>query len=151
MFPAISSLHFPPPRLALLPRSLAPFPSPLPQATWSPARRPPLTDCPRLCSEQAAAKRWRRRSERSSRRAASPSGESAPRTPPRSSPRVSTSVPTFPLALTWFWVGVDLCLYIWVWCVVLLAVLTYCINYKMSPADLVSNWEVYYLNRSAHP
>jgi DNA polymerase alpha subunit B len=32
----------------------------------------------------------------------------------------------------------------------LLAVLTYCINYKMSPADLVSNWEVYYLNRSAH-
>ena len=38
-----------------------------------------------------------------------------------------------------------------VWCVVLLVVLTYCINYKMSPADLVSNWEVYYLNRSAHP
>ena len=36
-------------------------------------------------------------------------------------------------------------------CVVLLAVLTYCINYKMSPADLVSNWEVYYLNRSARP
>jgi len=35
--------------------------------------------------------------------------------------------------------------------VVLFAVLTYCINYKMSPADLVSNWEVYYLNRSAHP
>ncbi|EHA8586281.1 putative DNA polymerase alpha subunit B [Cocos nucifera] len=25
--------------------------------------------------------------------------------------------------------------------------LTYCINYKLSPADLVSNWEIYYLNR----
>ncbi|CAN6301501.1 unnamed protein product [Urochloa humidicola] len=30
---------------------------------------------------------------------------------------------------------------------ILSALLTYCINYKMSPADLVSNWEVYYLNR----
>lgn len=25
--------------------------------------------------------------------------------------------------------------------------LTYCINYKLSPADLVANWEIYYLNR----
>ncbi|PKU87019.1 DNA polymerase alpha subunit B [Dendrobium catenatum] len=25
--------------------------------------------------------------------------------------------------------------------------LTYCINYKLSPADLVENWEIYYLNR----
>ncbi|XP_008792220.2 DNA polymerase alpha subunit B [Phoenix dactylifera] len=25
--------------------------------------------------------------------------------------------------------------------------LTYCINYKLSPADLVSNWEIHYLNR----
>ncbi|CAL9048189.1 unnamed protein product [Musa banksii] len=25
--------------------------------------------------------------------------------------------------------------------------LTYCINYKLSPSDLVSNWEIYYLNR----
>uniref|UniRef100_A0A0D9XY55 DNA polymerase alpha subunit B n=1 Tax=Leersia perrieri TaxID=77586 RepID=A0A0D9XY55_9ORYZ len=30
---------------------------------------------------------------------------------------------------------------------ILSTLLTYCINYKMSPADLVSNWEVYYLNR----
>ncbi|XP_062204477.1 uncharacterized protein LOC133906549 [Phragmites australis] len=30
---------------------------------------------------------------------------------------------------------------------ILATLLTYCINYKMSPADLVSNWEVYYLNR----
>ncbi|KAL6905855.1 hypothetical protein ACP4OV_003456 [Aristida adscensionis] len=30
---------------------------------------------------------------------------------------------------------------------ILSALLTYCINSKMSPADLVSNWEVYYLNR----
>ena len=25
--------------------------------------------------------------------------------------------------------------------------LTFCINYKLSPSDLVSSWEVYYLNR----
>ncbi|KAG0455008.1 hypothetical protein HPP92_024300 [Vanilla planifolia] len=25
--------------------------------------------------------------------------------------------------------------------------LTYCINYKLSPSDLVANWEIYYLNR----
>nr|CAD1820003.1 unnamed protein product [Ananas comosus var. bracteatus] len=25
--------------------------------------------------------------------------------------------------------------------------LTYCINYKLTPSDLVSNWEIYYLNR----
>lgn len=25
--------------------------------------------------------------------------------------------------------------------------LTYCINYKLSPADLVENWEIYYINR----
>ncbi|KAF7097866.1 hypothetical protein CFC21_099649 [Triticum aestivum] len=30
---------------------------------------------------------------------------------------------------------------------ILSTLLTYCVNYKMSPADLVSNWEVYYLNR----
>ncbi|GJN13452.1 hypothetical protein PR202_gb00159 [Eleusine coracana subsp. coracana] len=30
---------------------------------------------------------------------------------------------------------------------ILSTLLTYCINYKLSPADLVSNWEVYYLNR----
>ncbi|PUZ72199.1 hypothetical protein GQ55_2G374400 [Panicum hallii var. hallii] len=30
---------------------------------------------------------------------------------------------------------------------ILSTLLTYCINYKMSPGDLVSNWEVYYLNR----
>ncbi|XP_039798730.1 DNA polymerase alpha subunit B-like isoform X2 [Panicum virgatum] len=30
---------------------------------------------------------------------------------------------------------------------ILSTLLSYCINYKFSPADLVSNWEVYYLNR----
>ncbi|VAI91720.1 unnamed protein product [Triticum turgidum subsp. durum] len=30
---------------------------------------------------------------------------------------------------------------------ILSTLLTYCVNYKLSPADLVSNWEVYYLNR----
>ena len=52
------------------------------------------------------------------------------------------------LVLSWCWF---IYVYMRVVCVVLLAVLTYCINYKMSPADLVSNWEVYYLNRSACP
>lgn len=26
--------------------------------------------------------------------------------------------------------------------------LTFCINYKLTPSDLVSSWEIYYLNRS---